>query len=45
MDMDVTVDSYQAVPDVFEDCAVVAMVGLDAIRIGEDTPMIVRILR
>ena len=34
--MDVTVDSYQAVPDVVEDCAVVAMVGLDAIRMGED---------
>ena len=39
VDMDVTVDSYQAVPDVAEDCAVVAMVGLDAIRMGEDTPM------
>ena len=39
VDMDVTVDSFHAVPDVFEDCAVVAMVGLDAIRTGEDTPM------
>ena len=31
-DMDVTVDSYQDVPDVVEDPAVVAMVGLDAMR-------------
>ena len=38
-DMDVTVDSSQAVPDVIEDRAMVAMVGLDAMRMGEDTPM------
>ena len=39
VDMDVTVDSSQAVPDVIEDRAVVAMVGLDAMQMGEDTPM------
>ena len=39
VDMDVTVDSYQAVPEVIEDPAVVAMVGLDAMQTGEDTPM------
>ena len=39
VDMDVTVDSCQAVPDVVEDRAVIPMVGLDAIRMGEDTPM------
>ena len=39
MDMDITVDSCQAVPDVVEDRAVVAMVRLDAIRMRGDTPM------
>ena len=39
VDMEVTVDSCQAVPDVVEDRAVVAMVGLDVIRMGEDTLM------
>ena len=35
-DMDVTVDSSQAVSDVIEDRSVVAMVGLDAMQMGED---------
>ena len=39
MDMVGAVDSYQAVLDVVEDRAVVAMVGLDAIQMREDTPM------
>ena len=39
VDIDDTVDSCQAVPEVVEDRFVVAMVGLDAIRMGEDTPM------
>ena len=39
VDMDINVDSYQAVPDVVEDRAVVAMVGLEVMQMGEDTPM------
>ena len=39
MDMDVTVDNCQTVPDVIWDRAVVAMVGLDTVRMGEETPM------
>ena len=39
VDMDVTVDSCRAVTHVVEDRVVVAMVGLDATWMGEDTPM------
>ena len=39
MDMDITRDSYQAVPEVIGGPAVVAVVGLDVMRMGEDTPM------
>ena len=37
--MNVTGDSYQAVPEVMENPAMVAMVGLDVMRMGEDSPM------
>ena len=36
MNMDVTVDNCQAVPDVINGRAVVAMVGLDTVRMGEE---------
>ena len=39
VDMDITVEYGQAVPEVVMDCAVVAMVGLDAVRMGEETLM------
>ena len=39
VDMDVTMDNCQAVPDVVIDRAVVAMVGLDTVRMGEETLM------
>ena len=39
MDMDVTVNNCQSVPDVVKNCVVVAMVGLDTLRMGDDTPM------
>ena len=39
MDMDVTVDICPVVPDVINSRAVVAMVGLDMVWMGEETPM------
>ena len=39
VDMDVTVDICQVVPDVINCRAVVAMVGLDTVWMGEETPM------
>ena len=39
VDMDITVDICQVVPDVIDNRAVVAMVGLDTVRMGEETPM------
>ena len=39
VDMDVTVDICQVVPDVINRRAVVAMVGLDTVRMGEETLM------
>ena len=39
VDMDVTVDICQVVPDVINSRAVVAMVGLDTVRMAEETPM------
>ena len=39
VDMNVTVDIFQVVPDVIDSHAVVAMVELDTVRMGEETPM------
>ena len=39
VDMDVTMDNCQTVPDVIKDRAVVAMVGLYMAWVGEETPM------
>ena len=39
VDMDVAVDNCQAVPDVINGRAVVAMVGLDTVRMGEEAQM------
>ena len=39
VNMNVTGDSYQAVPGVIGDPAVVAMVGLDVMHMGEGTPL------
>ena len=39
VDMDVTMGNCLTVPDVIKDRAVVAMVGLDAVRMGEETLM------
>ena len=39
MDMDVTMSHCPTVPDVIKDRAVVAMVGLDVVRMGEETLM------
>ena len=39
VDMEVTMDNCQTVSEVIKDRAVVAMVGLDAVRMGEETLM------
>ena len=39
VDMDVTMSNCPTVPDVIKDRAVVAMVGLDVVRMGEETLM------
>ena len=39
VDMDITGDICQVVPDVIDSRAVVAMVGLDMVQMGEETPM------
>ena len=39
VDMDMTMDVRQAISDVFDSCAVVAMVGIDTAQMGADAPM------
>ena len=39
VDMDMTMDVRQAIPDVLDSRAVVAMVGIDMAQMGEDAPM------